>query len=111
MAEDSEFVWLWAPISEEPPEPDPQYAQPTPIAFTAIEKVADGFRLTFADRVKFCIYKLYSATTPTGFDLTVEPDQTMTAEADGPASFTVPSTETSLFWTIGAEPGLIPAGN
>ena len=111
VAEDSEFVWLWAPIAEEPPEPDPQYAQPTPIAFTAIEKVADGFRLTFADRVKFCIYKLYSATTPTGFDLTVEPDQTMTAEADGPASFTVPSTGTSLFWTIVAEPGLIPAGN
>ena len=57
------------------------------------------------------VYLDYSATTPTGFDLTAEPEQTMTAEADGPASFTVPSTGASLFWTIVAEPGLIPAGN
>lgn len=99
--------------SEVPVPPDGPadvYAQPDPIAFTAIDRLDDGaWRLTLATGVEWCVYTLYGAPAlpPMWSAVTNVTLSAREIAADGSFSFTVDASTTNRFWRVTAEPGLI----
>ena len=85
------------PEPPEPPDPPvPPPAEPTPIDFTAIYSPSDGnWTLVLTNAVTGCRYFLYSTNSLVGgFEVPADgtgAKATLTADADGEFSFTVPA--------------------
>ena len=94
----------------EPEEEDPVYAEPSPIAFTSIDRLDDGAgNFTLTNGVAHCVYTLWGAPSlpPSWSEVTNVVLAADAIAADGSFAFTVDAGTTNRFWKATAEPGVI----
>lgn len=101
---------VYAQVGDGSEVPDFIVVNPSPIAFTSIDRLDDGsWNFTLTNGVAHCVYTLWGAPVlPPAW--TVATNVVLAADAiapDGSFTFTVGADTTNRFWKATAEPGVI----